>query len=154
MRCRCQVLKSLVFDVGIAQFERSDGFSQKSSLFACRLHEGQTQSGTQNLQRNGRGASARSEIEPNPGRICDPIGREQRLNQQPIERGVAQRLQAKCREIDLRVPSLEQLEIQRQLLQYAWLERHAELGRAAFEPTVEFSGFHGAVSRPTWAART
>ena len=94
------------------------GFAQKRTFPLSRLHHRQSAPGPHHLQRNRRRAATRAEIDPIERSVAHVRGRQQRLNDQPIDRGIRIIRQWKSRQIDGAVPSREEQVIPLELLEF------------------------------------
>jgi hypothetical protein len=65
------IFEPLVLDIDVWKLQGANGLSKKCGFPRLRLDHCQFGPRMRNLQRNGRGAAARSDVEPPSGRICN-----------------------------------------------------------------------------------
>src|SRR5581483_4286376 len=103
---------------------------------------------------DGRRSPARPQVIPAERTGRHVRGSLQRLDEQPIESGIAWRVQGEGGEIDAPVPAHEQLIELRQLSKQAGRKRHAGCLRPRQEPCVNLSVCHADRKRPTYEDKT
>src|SRR5262249_39317359 len=122
-RPRRQFLESAIYDGYIAEIQGAGNLAQESSLPASSLdhHEGGIRAN--DLQRNGRRSPARPEINPLQWVRAYLGRRNQRLDEQTIDRRIGITGQRQSSEIDLGIPASEHLAVQLELRQAHGIER-------------------------------
>ena len=122
---RKQVLSPDGFNGGVGQVEMPDGFPEKRRFAGFRLDHYETERGNRDLEGNRRRPPARPDVEQ--ARVRAEVGplsvtvraaevarRDQRLDEQPVNRLVWSVFQREGGEIDLLVPEFEQAIVGRQ----------------------------------------
>jgi hypothetical protein len=136
------LFESFALDMNTWKLEGAHCLSEKSGLPRLRLGHRQFCSRVHDLQRNGRGAAAGSDVKPPARRICNMSGGSQRFDQQSIERFIRGPVQGEASQIDLRIPPRQQLKVHLELGLCIGCYRHPGFLGTDGQALSEFVGSH------------